>query len=50
MTDLPEKDKKRKAETAEYSGLFFYLNVDIFVTETFNRCNTNEKPAGGREM
>ncbi len=48
MRDLPEKDKKRKAETAEYSGLFFYLSGDIFVTETSNRCNTNERPAEGR--
>ena len=50
MTDLPEKDKKRKAETAEYSGLFFHLSGDIFVTETSNRCNANERPTGGREM
>ncbi len=30
MTDLPEKDKKRKAETAEYSGLFFLFKWGYF--------------------
>jgi len=30
MTELPEKDKKRKVETAEYSGLFFSFKWGYF--------------------
>ena len=50
-------DKVRRRETAQYGGLlflsfykFFSYGRDISSAKTSNRCSTNKKPAGGREM
>ena len=48
IANILKKIKKEKRRLLNTVVSFFHLSGDIFVTETSNRCNTNERPAEGR--